>query len=406
MVVLSLFDGISCGRIALHELGVPVERYYASEVDKFAIQNTMHNFPDTVRLGDIRDVDGLKLGRIDMLIGGSPCQSFSFSGKRNGMTTVEHEEVTTLERYMELKAQGFEFEGQSYLFWEYVRILHEVRESNPDVYFLLENVEMEKKWEGVLSSALGIMGVHINAALVSAQNRRRIYWTNIRTRRVGLFGELVSDIPQPADRGIVLRDILEKEVPERYYLKDSVVRKIFAHIERNRALGNGFGEMPKHGHEKFNAVKVGGARSGDLVADGQEEDLIIQRERGMNKGGVFMGKSPTVSANSWEQNNLVLPYDDYNHRFPGNTEKVGAVRQTFSSSAECNGFNLVENHRIRRITPTECARLQTVPDWYEWVVSETQQYRQLGNGWCIEVIKYIFSFLPEELSNKPKNIES
>ncbi|SFG75368.1 DNA (cytosine-5-)-methyltransferase [Prevotella sp. KH2C16] len=354
MVVLSLFDGHSCGQIALRELGVPVERYYASEVDRFAIQNTMHNFPDTIQLGDIRNVDGRKLGRIDLLIGGSPCQSFSFSGKRNGMTTVEHEEVTTLERYMDLKSQGFEFEGQSYLFWEYVRILHEVREANPDVFFLLENVEMGAKWEGVLSSALGIMGVHINAALVSAQNRRRIYWTNIRTRRDGLFGELVSDIPQPEDRGLVLRDVLEREVPERYYLKESVARRILSCWKSATA------HVPER---KMSPIKVGG---------GWAEDLV-------------------------------LPYDDYNHRFPEDNGKVGAVRQTFASSAEGNGFKIVENHfRIRRITPTECARLQTVPDWYEWVVSETQQYRLLGNGWCVEVIKHIFSFLPKDMFNRQK----
>lgn len=124
MIVLSLFDGMSCGQIALRQLGIKVDKYYVSEVDKFAIAQTMLNFPDTVQLGDVRNIDARKLGHIDLLMGGSPCQSFSFAGKRAGMSTKQKEEIYTLERYLELKQAGFEFEGQSYLFWEYVRILH------------------------------------------------------------------------------------------------------------------------------------------------------------------------------------------------------------------------------------------------------------------------------------------
>lgn len=221
MRVLSLFDGMSCGQIALRQLGIKVDTYYASEVDKFAIAQTMLNFPDTIQLGDVRNIDARTLGHIDLLMGGSPCQSFSFAGKRAGMSTKQNEEIYTLERYLELKQAGFEFEGQSYLFWEYVRILQELRESNPDVYFLLENVEMGKKWEKVLSEAIGLQGVHINSALVSAQIRKRIYWTNIRTART-LLGDCYTDIPQPEDRGILLRDILEDDadVDEKYYLSD------------------------------------------------------------------------------------------------------------------------------------------------------------------------------------------
>ena len=116
MVILSLFDGMSCGQIALKELGVTIDKYYASEIDKFAIQNTMANFPDTVQLGDVRQVDAKSLGKIDLLIGGSPCQCFSFAGKRAGMSTKSKEHIETLTRYLELKQQGFEFEGQSYFF--------------------------------------------------------------------------------------------------------------------------------------------------------------------------------------------------------------------------------------------------------------------------------------------------
>lgn len=226
--VLSLFDGMGCGRIALEELGVKVDTYYASEVDKNAIAMETLNFPDTVCLGDVTKVDARKLGHIDLLIGGSPCQSFSFAGRRNGMSTETNEEVYTLDRYMELKCEGFQFVGESYLFWEYMRILGELRETNPDVFFFLENVEMGEKWEKVLTDAIGIPGVHVNSALVSAQNRRRIYWTNIRTKEEGFLGWRVPDIPQPEDRGIMLQDVLDDNVDRKYYLKDEVVDKLLA----------------------------------------------------------------------------------------------------------------------------------------------------------------------------------
>ena len=228
ITVLSLFDGMSCGRIALKELGIKVDKYYASEIDKHAIKQTMLNFPDTVQLGSVTDLDARKLGHIDLLIGGSPCTNFSFAGRRNGMNTTTNEEIYTLDRYLELKRQGFEFDGESFLFWEYMRILGEVRETNPDVFFFLENVEMGEKWELVLTKAIGIPGVHINSALVSAQNRRRIYWTNIRTKTEGLFQWVVPDIEQPEDRGIMLQDILEDDVDGKYYLKDEVVDKLLA----------------------------------------------------------------------------------------------------------------------------------------------------------------------------------
>ena len=149
MNVLSLFDGMGCGAIALRELGIKVDKYYASEIDKFAIMQTNHNFPGIIHLGSVLDVDVSKLDHIDLLIGGSPCQSFSFAGKRTGMSTTENEEIYTLERYLQLKSEGFQFEGQSYLFWEYMRILTDIRKYNQNVKFLLENVEMGNKWERI-----------------------------------------------------------------------------------------------------------------------------------------------------------------------------------------------------------------------------------------------------------------
>ena len=250
--VLSLFDGMSCGQIALNSIEANVTTYLASEIDKYAIANTMHNFPHTVQLGSVTDLNVgeivKKYGVPDILIGGSPCQSFSFSGKMKGMSTKGGEEIYTLDRYMELKSQGFKFEGQSYLFWEYMRILTELRKYNPNIYFLLENVKMLEKWERCLSHAIGVRGVHINSALVSAQQRKRIYWSNIRIKQVGngqLFSneddndpfawpKFTTDIPQPDDRGLVIKDVLQENVGEKYYLKDETTAKLIERTDKNK----------------------------------------------------------------------------------------------------------------------------------------------------------------------------
>lgn len=230
--VWSLFDGMACAATTLKRLNIPVECYISSEIDKNALKAEKMNFPDMVQVGSVTDIgtDALvaKYGVPDVLFGGSPCQSFSYSGKMNGMTTADHREIYHLEDYLECKRAGYAFEGESYLFWEYMRILTELRKHNPNIFFFLENVEMQKKWENCLSDAIGIRGVHINSALVCAQNRRRIYWSNFRVRREGLFGELFTDIPQPEDRGILVKDILEDKVEERYYLSQPTTEKIFS----------------------------------------------------------------------------------------------------------------------------------------------------------------------------------
>jgi site-specific DNA-cytosine methylase len=158
-------------------------------------------------------------GNFQLAIGGSPCQSFSFAGKQKGMATKCEQEILSLETYLELKAQDFEFEGQSYLFWEYMRIKHA---TNPD-HFFLENVLMSEKWRKVLTQAIGINSICINSSLVSAQNRERLYWTNIAAEPAGLFDDLACGIKQPKDRGILLKDVLEKEVAEKYYLSDKML---------------------------------------------------------------------------------------------------------------------------------------------------------------------------------------
>lgn len=448
MKVLSLFDGMSCGQIALKQIGIIPEVYYASEIDKYAIKQTQLNFPNTIQLGDVTKINVNQLKKIDLLIGGSPCQSFSFAGKRVGMSTIDKEEIYTLERYLELKKEGFQFEGESYLFWEYMRILTDIRKYNPNVLFLLENVEMGKKWERVLSEAVGVYGVHINSALVSAQNRRRIYWTNIRTRSNGLFGELHSDIPQPKDKGIILKDILETEVDGKYYLSDKAISGMQLRKERNIKNGNGFGaQFPsvksntllarcyKDGKENLICVAMQGnevcltpkrTEYGKAIRkdyetgriserrkniqqlepreDGktncltsvQKDNLILQRNRGKNRGAIFEYKTPTLSSHSWEQNNILCERQKRNYKSVG--EKENALLSTSWKGSQANGMTLIGIERVRRLTPTECSRLQTIPNWYKWKCSDTQQYRMLGNGWTVDVIVHILSFMKEKLN--------
>jgi len=202
MNVLSLFDGISCGHIALDRAGITVDKYYASEIEKTAIAITKKNYPDTIFLGDIRSVETTQLPPIDLLIGGSLCQSLTFSGKRQGLSTEEKVDVITLEQYLRLKSEGVDFVGQSYLFWEAVRIIRELKPK----YFLIENVHMEERWRNVFTEALGVEPIRINSNLVSAQNRDRYYWTNI------------PNVCQPEDKGILLKDILRDEDRSSYHL--------------------------------------------------------------------------------------------------------------------------------------------------------------------------------------------
>ena len=521
MNVLSLFDGMSCGQIALKQLGIIPEVYYASEIDKHAIKQTQLNFPNTIQLGDVNRVDVSQLEPIDLLIGGSPCQSFSFAGKRVGMSTADKEEIYTLNRYLELKEEGFQFEGESYLFWEYMRILTDIRKYNPNVLFLLENVEMGKKWERVLSEAIGVYGVHINSALVSAQNRKRIYWTNIRTKRDGLFNDLYSNIPQPADKGILLKDILEDEVDEKYYLSNKAISGIMNHKQRHTEKRNGFGaqfptvksntllarcykdgkenlicvaqrrreaycltpkrtEYGKKIRKDYEAGKIKEKRRNvqqleprfdgkiNCLTTVQKDNLIVEdvrvkgfsytdrgirphrgdyRKSGVSEYGTILYTDQKSDTHIASHVGMIIekgaPLSKrHNANYKSADQKANAFLSTSHKGSQANGMTLargiiqlnpskdsggvqpyqqdriydvnciapalcsghggmgcnVNTDRIRRLTPTECARLQTIPNWYKWECSDTQQYRMLGNGWTVDVIVHILSFMKEKLN--------
>lgn len=355
MNVLSLFDGMSGGQIALTELDIPIDKYYASEIDKYAMQFTIQNFPNTIQVGNIRELDINKLDKIDLLIGGSPCQSLSMAGKRKGLSTKEGIEIFDLEMYLELKENGFEFEGQSYLFWEYIRIYNDLLERGDNPKFFLENVEMGKKWESVFNDILGRKGIHINSALVSAQNRRRIYWTDIH-----------DDISQPEDRGILLRDILEEEVDEKYFLSDKMIECLKGRVKTEKFRTR----IVKEQRKNIQQLEPREDGKTNCLTTVQKDNLIIvsgtiRTFRGKHFREIKSGKSCTLMARA---------------RNDGNSQpcvQIGA--------------------KIRRLTPTECARLQTVPEWYIWDgISDTQRYKMLGNGWNIETIKHIFKYLKKQ----------
>lgn len=272
--VLSVFDGMSCGQLALQRAGIEYKEYYASEIDKHAISVTQHNFPDTKQLGSITELKGSDLPKIDLFIGGSPCQSFSSFGNGKG------------------------FEGKSGLFWEYVRVLKELKLKNPNIKFMLENVNMKKEWCDIISNELGVEPISFNSNLVSAQNRDRLYWTNI-------------NFIVPGDKNILFNDILEN-LP--------------------------FRGIPKCFYKNW----------GDKM----------RIDKGLN----------------WVKN-----------------KKANCLT---TKNCHTNQYLLNEDKSLcRLLTANEFEKLQTVPLNYTNIVSNTERFKMLGNGWTVNVISHIFNGL-------------
>jgi DNA (cytosine-5)-methyltransferase 3A len=350
MNVLSLFDGMSCGQQALERVGIKVDNYFASEIDKYAITVTMANYPNTKQLGSVTQVDGYSLPKIDLLIGGSPCQSFSFAGKRKGMSTKDEQEILTLDHYLELKSQEYEFEGQSYLFWEYMRLLNEVKPK----YFLLENVMMGEKWEKILSKAIGVNAIMINSSLLSAQNRQRLYWTNIGMKPSGLFGDLESIIEQPKDLGILVKDIVEENIDQKYFLSEKMIHYI------NQTGTKSFYYKPEY-----------------TKLDGKARPLTLSHDKRAGTTNYIVHNMMPRSSKSGKGGTGHLTRED------GKTYCL-----------DTGNTNAIEySNNIRRLTPIECERLQTVKDNYTNHVSDSQRYKMLGNGWTVDVIAHIFKYI-------------
>lgn len=387
IVVLSLFDGMSCGQIALHDIGIPIKQYYASEIDKHAIKQTQCNFPETIQLGDVERWRewNIDWASVDLILAGSPCQGFSLAGKMLG-----HDDP------------------RSRLYWVFLDILRHVQTHNPSVKFMLENVRMRSNDERQINESLGLTPVVINSSLVSAQNRMRLYWTNIRTRQEGLFGDTHTDIPQPEDRGILIQDILEDIVEEKYFIPPIVWSRnqISSDVERDSVRDPWLSKNMRGVKEKactLLSCSYKGAR-----ANGMTVVLAVGSLRffgGTEFRTMKAMKSPCLNAQSREDGNnqTVVELAVGTWR----THKVdGGFREMTGDKSPCipararndgSGQPCVRTDRaLRRLTPTECARLQTIPEWYRWECSDTQAYKMLGNGWTVEVIKHILSFYTEE----------
>ena len=330
------------------------------------------------------------------------------------MSTKDEQEILTLEHYLQLKSEGFEFEGQSYLFWEYMRLLNEVKPT----YFLLENVMMGEKWEKILSKAIGVKPIMINSALLSAQNRQRLYWTNIGLEPQGLFGDLDSTIEQPKDKGILLKDILEKNVIDKYYLSEKMINGFLAHNKRHIEEKNqtGFNWKPTEGNKKAACLRANAA----LAAT--DNSIIVVHNTMPRSSTSGKGGTGPLSRNDGKtycldtgQTNVIEIFGTIKF---GRTDEAKEIRkQNMKNGFDYTPFNskqiigidyekmntlttvtnkdnlLTSNSNIRRLTPIECERLQTVKDNYTAHVSDSQRYRMLGNGWTIDVIVHILSYL-------------
>lgn len=310
--VLSLFDGISCGMVALEQAGIPVNKYFASEVDKNAIAISEKNHKNIIRLGDVSKWREWDLPKIDLVIGGSPCQGFSRAGK----------------------CLNFD-DPRSKLFFEYVEILNSIREKNPEVLFLLENVKMKNEWRDVISEYLNVQPIEINSKLVSAQNGLRSYWTNIPA------------VKMPKNKNIKLLDILE-------------------HQERNDTFveHQGIWFDPSISEASMNLVNYVG-----------DEVRISQAV----KCGYIIAENG----------------DGINLSFPTSKTRRGRVIKQKSSTLDCAcEVCVLYDNTIRRLTVRELERLQTLPDGYTDGFSKLVAQKAIGNGWTVDVIAHIFSFIP------------
>lgn len=373
LTVLSLFDGMSCGAIALREAGISVKQYFASEIDIQAIRQTQHNFPDTVQLGSVTEVKASDLPPIDLLIGGSPCQGFSFAGKQMNFN-----------------------DPRSKLFFEYVRILHEIQAYNPQVKFLLENVRMLKECENVITEQLGLFPVMINSSLVSAQNRVRMYWTNIRIKSVPnlFFTEVYSDIPQPRDRKIFLKDILETDVDKRYYLSQKQIRHLikldFENVGSSTATQSVINGIPYcvAFRGRFNPDTGRNEQRSEIRTDGKTNTLTTVQKDNMVIAFQCRNPDSDIISGTIDSRKSGAGFR------PVISGKSACVRASASHQSVCMLVN-DGNIALRHLTLKEWCRLQTIPEWYEWICREADIYRMLGNGWTVEVIRHIFQFLKD-----------
>jgi len=327
--VLSLFDGISCGQVALERAGIKVNNYYASEIDKYAIKVTQKNYPDTIQLGDITKVKAIDLPKIDLVMGGSPCQGFSFAGKQLNFN-----------------------DPRSALFFEFARL---VKECQPK-YFLLENVKMKKEYQNVISELLGVQPIEINSALVSAQNRKRLYWANI------------PNITQPEDKRIYLKDIIEDNIYTQELFTNKPLRLL--------TYGKGGQGQRVYGLE---------GKSVSLSALG-------------GGWGAKTGLYLIVPEATKKQYCVIKNNNCVDLTFINSKTRRGRSMEFKANCLTATNFKYVlfRDGFIRDLSVSECEALQTIPRGYTSSITENQAKKALGNGWTVDVICHILKGVRNE----------
>jgi len=327
MTVLSLFNGMNTCRQALENVGIKVDKYYSSEIKPYAIKLTQHHFPDTIQLGDVtkwREWD-IDWGSIDLCTSGSPCQDLSIAGKQKGING-----------------------SRSVLFFTFVDILNHIKSLNPNVLFLQENVgSAPSKDVGIMSRALGVYPCEINSKLLTAQNRSRFYWSNIRTKK-NLF-DLVTDIPQPKDAKVFLSDILESGYTEQLK-SDTVTEREYKNLYKD------LDKLKKHVLKK--------QKQGFMPPLHVKEIIQI--------------------SDSKESNGGVQPFQQ---------NRVYAINGIFPSLCTSNNGSIIDNYTVRNLTKTEFCRLQGFPDNYCDILPLSKAISLLGDGWTLPVIEHIFSYI-------------
>ena len=359
MNVLGLFDGISCGQVALEKAGIKVDKYFASEIEKRPIEIAQKNYPNTIQLGDIIKIKAEDLPQIDLIIGGSPCQGFSFAGKQLNFNDL-----------------------RSMLFFEFVRL---VKELNPK-YFLLENVKMKQEFQDIISEQLGVNPIEINSSLVSAQQRRRLYWTNI------------PGVCQPEDRKIYLKDIIEDGLPitdKAYCLK----------IGGNQGLTlKGFEHYLKTKQDNF-ILKDKPERIGHFNSGGQGDRVYSINGKSVCISALGGGRGAKTGLYAMASRGRNIVDGKRKDILGAKTEQ--RLETSFSEKSNCltsvqKDSLLLDSTQIpnlvRKLTAIECERLQTLPDNYTEGIPNTQRIKALGNGWTVDVIAHIFNSL--NTSNK------
>ena len=343
MKILSVFDGMSCGALAMQAAGIIIDNYIAYEVDKYAIQTAQHNFPFIEERGDVFKADFTEYVGFDYLIGGSPCTYWSIAQTKNRETV----------------ASGMGWE----LFSQYVRALHEAK---PRFFLYENNKSMSAAIRASITEMFGFEPICINSALVSAQNRQRLYWCGIR-QSDGTYRK--ADIQQPADRGILLKDILEINA------QFNVMNKELKSVENKDAGIIGILDMA--GQEQIKRVYGTNGKCATLTTC----------QGGHREPKVFEKIAEPLRVN--EATNEVYQYCG-SIDAPIYEVKDGfiTVKGNKYPSKLVDGF-----YTIRKLTVRECMRLQTVPEWYELPVSKSQAYKMLGNGWTVEVIAHLLRSL-------------